>query len=97
MPQFPGYFWPGSIIRRSGKLTGKKIVEIASLDPNWYTTFQDGVENRYGVEKFSELKKRIKNFMASMKISGKDRVILTVFPDDYSKYSIIYRKKCIIE
>jgi translation initiation factor IF-1 len=35
--------------------------------------------------------------MASMKISGKDRVILTVFPDDYSKYSIIYRKKCIIE
>lgn len=37
------------------------------------------------------------NYMASMKISGKDRVILTVFPDDYSKYSIIYRKKCIIE
>ncbi len=50
----------------TGKLTGKKIVEIASLDPNWYTTFQDGVENRYGVEKFSELKKRIKNFMDSI-------------------------------
>jgi hypothetical protein len=35
--------------------------------------------------------------MASMKISGKNRVILTVFPDDYSKYSSIYRKKYIIK
>ena len=27
----------------TGKLTGKKIVEIASLDPNWYTDVKNSI------------------------------------------------------
>ncbi|AGO60232.1 MULTISPECIES: histidine phosphatase family protein [Ferroplasma] len=60
----------------TGKLTGMKITEIESKDPAWYSTFQDGVENRYGVEKFSDLKKRVKEFIGSISGNGFKKVLI---------------------
>ncbi len=60
----------------TGKLTGRKIVEVASEDPNWYATFQDGVENKYNVEKFSELKERVKEVINSISAKGFKRVLI---------------------
>ena len=50
----------------TGDLTGKKITEITAKDPEWYATFQDNVENKYNVEKFSSVKRRVLEFTESI-------------------------------
>ena len=59
----------------TGDLAGRKISEITAKDPEWYTTFQDGVENRYNVEKFSNVKRRVRDFTSSI-ADGKYRNVL---------------------
>jgi broad specificity phosphatase PhoE len=60
----------------TGDLTGKKITEITSIDPDWYATFQDNVENRYNVEKFSVLKKRVKEFIDSIPENENKKILI---------------------
>lgn len=60
----------------TGDLTGKKMSDIAAMDPEWYATFQDGVENRYNVEKFSSVKKRMDKFTSSISDRGYQRVLI---------------------
>ncbi len=50
----------------TGDLEGKKMSEITAKDPQWYETFQDGVANKYNVEKFSSVKKRLIEFTSSI-------------------------------
>lgn len=60
----------------TGDLAGKKISEITAIDPEWYATFQDGVENRYSVEKFSGVKRRMQEFATLITDSGYQKVLV---------------------
>ncbi len=60
----------------TGDLTGKKMADITAKDPEWYATFQDGVENRYHVEKFSSVKRRMQEFTSSISDHDYRRVLI---------------------
>jgi broad specificity phosphatase PhoE len=60
----------------TGDLAGRKITEVTAKDPEWYATFQDGVENRYNVEKFSSVKRRVVEFTSSIEANNYKNVLI---------------------
>ena len=60
----------------TGDLAGRKISAVTAKDPEWYATFQDGVENRYNVEKFSSVKRRVVEFTSSIGADNYKNVLI---------------------
>jgi broad specificity phosphatase PhoE len=60
----------------TGNLEGKSIEEISKNDKLWYSAFQDSNNNRYNVELFDNVKKRLNNFINDIKDNGYERVLV---------------------
>ncbi len=60
----------------TGNLEGKSIAEISKNDKLWYSTFQDSNNNRYNVELFDNVKKRLNNFINDIKDNSYERVLV---------------------
>ncbi len=60
----------------TGNLEGKSIAEISKNDKLWYSTFQDSNNNRYNVELFDNVKKRLNDFINDIKNNGYETVLI---------------------
>ncbi|PSN92186.1 hypothetical protein B9Q08_01710 [Candidatus Marsarchaeota G2 archaeon ECH_B_SAG-M15] len=58
-----------------GELAGRSYVEIRSSDPFWYREYFTD-EQKYGVEKFSDLMQRVVKFVEELASAGRRRVVL---------------------
>jgi len=57
-----------------GELEGKSYLEVKSSDPFWYREYFTD-EQKYGVEKFSELMRRVIDLVVELSSAGKKRVV----------------------
>jgi len=59
----------------TGDLEGKSIEEISKKDKSWYSTFQ-GFNNKYHVELFNDVKKRLNDFINDIKDKNYEKVLI---------------------
>lgn len=59
----------------TGDLEGKSIEEISKKDKLWYSTFQ-GDNNKYHVELFNDVKKRLNDFINDIKNKNYEKVLI---------------------
>ncbi len=60
----------------TGDLEGKSIEEISKKDKLWYSTFQDISNNKYHVELFNDVKKRLNDFINDIKNKNYEKVLI---------------------
>ncbi len=57
-----------------GGLEGRSYAEVRSSDPFWYREYFTG-EQKYGVEKFSDLIQRVMNLVEELSSAGRRRIV----------------------